>query len=92
VCRWVELPVEGFFEDLASPVSLLDKPFRLVRVRCERLLEEDVLASLERLVCPLKVLSVGNRDIDYVDLRVGEKIVVRTVGFLEVVALGILLS
>ena len=64
------------------PVALggVEGPLDVADVTAERLLAEDVLAGLERLDRPLAVHRVRQRDVDRLDLRVGEQLLVRAVG------------
>ena len=58
----------------------VDHPLRLGGGQRQRLLAQDVLAGPGRGDRPLGVEVVGQRDVDGVDVRVGEERLVRAVG------------
>ena len=64
------------------PVALgrVERRLDVGRVARQRLLAQHVLAGLERPDRPLAVQRVRQRDVDGLDLRVGEQLLVRAVG------------
>jgi hypothetical protein len=52
---------------------------RLPRIERERLLDENVLAGVERQQAVRQVTWMGRRDVDRVDLWIGDEILIRAV-------------
>ena len=86
---WVELPVEGLLTDVAGTVGSGGQGAGLVGVAGEGLLEQHVLAGVERLGCPLAVHAVGQRNVDGIDIGVLKQLLIGGVGFGEAVLLGV---
>lgn len=53
----------------------------LLGVGCQRFLDKDVFALFERRERPFVVQTVGERNVDCVDVRIRQKCVVVSVGF-----------
>jgi hypothetical protein len=71
---------EGFLDRPAGAVADGDQLARLGRAHPDRLLAQDMLAGLRRLHGPGHVEMVGERDIDRLDLGVGQERLVAVVG------------
>ena len=71
---------ERLAQQSAAPLGGVECRDHLLGVARERLLAEHVLAGLERFDRPLGVQRVRQRDVDRLDLGVGEQVLVRAVG------------
>jgi hypothetical protein len=74
---------EGLHQDPPGPVGGFEGALDLLRAAVERLLAEDVLAGLERPDRPLDVQRVRQRDVDGLDVVVGEERLVAPVCALD---------
>jgi hypothetical protein len=63
------------------PLALghVERPLDFCRPAAERLLAQDVLAGLERAQSPLDVQRIGKRDVDGLDVGVGQQRVVAAI-------------
>ena len=66
----------GFDSELARGVPRSDKAVELALFHRDRLFAEDVLASFERLYRPIDMQMVGQRNIDGLDIGIGQQRVV----------------
>jgi hypothetical protein len=83
---------EAFHEQAAGLLGGVEGALHLGRPPVERLLAEDVLARLERADRPLDVERVRERDVQGVELGIGEQLVVGAVGPLEAVLARVVLG
>src|SRR5262245_9043307 len=65
---------------------------RLGDLQADRLFAEDVLARLERANRPRYVQVIGERNVDGIDVAIGEEFLIRTVGLLDAELSGHTLS
>lgn len=75
----VEAPVERLEGDFPGLPGRGAEFARFLRVRGDGLLDQDVLAFLQRRERPFVVQAVGEGDVDGVDVRGGNKRVVRSI-------------
>ena len=81
---------ESLHDEHALALGVMDGLLRLARIEGERLLAEHVLARVGGLADPLGVQVIGKRDIDGLDLTVGQQLLVGTVGFRDTERLRLL--
>ena len=82
-------PHERLHQHAPGPLGGVERALRLLRPPRQRLLAEHVLAGLQRPDRPLDVQRVRQRDVDRVDLRVGEQRLVAAVRAREPVLGGV---
>ena len=83
---------ERLAQQSAAPLGGVECRIHLLRVAREWLLAEHVLAGLERLDRPLGVQRVRQRDVDRLDLGIGEQVLVRAVGARDLPLAGVRLG
>jgi hypothetical protein len=71
---------EGFFDVLAGPIAGDDQALDVFGRQAKGLLTQDVLARLHRADAPFQVQIVRQRDVDRVDLRIGEQRLIACMG------------
>ena len=89
---WNENISYRFFTHQTPLLSQLNQFMSFLRIGSKRLLAKYVFPSPERFACPLKMHSIGSRNIHNINVGVIQKFLVWAISFLEVIFLGWLLG